>query len=140
MLHLVSLPVNSSLHFSVANLIPCQPTCKQFFTPRCCRYDTPRQPTCKQPFTPPVHFSKLRQSIWPTASGMPPAQKNALVAASPTTYLPYKIQKRQDTLYPFTFFDFLATFAIISTWDGQNRTVAKANKKELSCRLPTEQP
>ena len=53
-----------------------------------------------------------------TTSGPFPAQKCALVASHPTTYLPHRIQ--EDTKYSLPFYGFRisATFAKIPTWDG----------------------
>ncbi len=48
-------------------------------------------------------------------SGTPPAQKSALVASYPTTYLSDRIQKNQGTFYPSMGLKHFATFANIPT-------------------------
>ena len=53
-----------------------------------------------------------------TASGPFPAQKCALVASHPTTYLPRRIQKDTKHSLPFYGFGISATFAKIPTWGG----------------------
>ena len=64
-------------------------TCKRQLTPSAELWKYCGKPGCKQHFTPLLKFS---QPFWPTASGAISAQKYALVASHPTTYLLYRIQ------------------------------------------------
>ena len=63
--------------------------------------------------------SKTPRYLWPNtglaASGAISAQRYTLAASHPTMYLPYKIQKEQDTLYPSMGLRHPATFAKIPT-------------------------